>query len=173
MPNLACDKYQGLVIGPDGQTVADPYGMLPTIADYEEWREVADSILNRVEAELTLAFEHHGALPEAIFGPADKVRERWDDMGSAVDQLLDPNSITWGPTIVAMIDIARDAACQIGLVEKYRVDLGDDPADNIPTPVPTNGGTSSGGKGSGKGGKGMGLGLVLLLGLAAWGASRD
>lgn len=173
MPILACDKYQGLVVGPDGQTVADPYGMLPTIADYEEWRTVADNILQRVEAELELAFEHHGAIPDDIFSPADKVRERWDDMGSAVDQLLAPDSITWGPTIVSMVDIARDAACQIGLVEKYRVELGDEPADNIPTPVvPTNGSSSKGSSSKG-GGKGMGLGLVLLLGLAAWGASRD
>ena len=42
-----CDKYQGLVVGPDGQTVADPYGMFPTLADYSEWREVADRILTR------------------------------------------------------------------------------------------------------------------------------
>lgn len=170
MPNLACDKFQGLVIGPDGQTVADPYGMLPTIADYEEWREVADHIITRAEAEQTRAFEEHGAPPEEIWRPLEAVRQRWDEMGSAVDQLLAPDSMTWGPTIVAMVDIARDGACQIGLIEKFRVDLGGMEVDDIPTPIPGNGGTSSS-KGSGKGGKGMGLGLVLLAGL--WAMSRD
>jgi hypothetical protein len=168
MPNLACDKYQGLVIGPDGQTVADPFGMLPTMADYEEWRQVADQIITRAEDQLTRGFEEHGALPEEIFQPVEAVRLRWDEMGSVAAQLLAPDNVLWGSTIVSMVDIARDGACQIGLVEKWRVDLGGMEADDIPTPVvPTNGSSSKGG------GKGMGLGLVLLLGLAAWGMSRD
>lgn len=174
VPNLACDKYQTLVFGPDGQTVADPFGVLPTVADYEEWREVANSILGRAEAQLTLAFEEHGALPEEIYLPVEAVRARWDEMGSALDQLLAPDSILWGQTIVRMVDIARDGACQIGLVEKFRVDLGGMETDDIPTPDPPANGNGSSSKGSSSskgGGKGMGLGLVLLAGL--WAMSRD
>lgn len=171
-----CDKYQGLVVGPDGQTVADPYGILPTIADYEEWHAVVLGIIERAEAERTAAYELYGALPEEIWQPLDLIRERWADMGGAMAQLLSPNAVLWGSTIVKMVEIGRDAACQLGLIEKFRVDLGGEPTDNVPKPpplVPTNGSSSAKGSSSKGGGKGMGLGLVLLLGLAAWGMSRD
>jgi hypothetical protein len=172
-----CDKYQGLVVGPDGQTVADPYGILPTIADYEEWHEVALSIIERAEAERTAAYELFGALPEEIWQPLDLIRERWAAMGGAMAQLLNPNAVLWGSTIVKMVEIARDAACQLGLIEVFRVEIaGGEPTVNVPKPpplVPTNGSSSAKGSSSKGGGKGMGLGLVLLLGLAAWGMSRD
>lgn len=154
-----CDKYQGLVVGPDGQTVTDPFGMLPTLADYEEWRGVALGLIERAEAELQRAFEEHGAPPEEIWQPVEAVRKRWEDMGSALDQSLQLDDMTWGSDIVAMVEIARDAACQIGVVEAFRVELGGEPS-NVPTrPRPRPGGGSSA-KGTGKG---MGLGIVVAL----------
>lgn len=153
-----CEKYQGLVVGPDGQTVTDPFGMLPTLADYEEWRGVADQLIKRADAEVTKFFEEHGAPPEEIWRPVEALRVRWDDMGSAVEQAFQLDDMTWGSDIVAMVEIARDAACQIGVVEAARVELGGEPSE-IPTkPKPKPGGSSA--KGTGKG---MGLGIVVAL----------
>jgi hypothetical protein len=164
-----CDKYQALVVGPDGQTVTDPFGILPTLADYEEWRGVADVLIQRADAEVSTYFEEHGAPPEEIWQPVEALRVRWDNMGTAVEQAFQLDDLTWGSDIVAMVEIARDAACQIGVVEAARVELGGMESD-IPTqPKPSSGGGSSS-KGTGKG---MGLGLVLLVaGLAIFGDRR-
>jgi hypothetical protein len=141
--------------------------MIPTLGDYEEWRAVADVLITRAEAELTRFFEEHGAIPEPWYLPVEAVRNRWDGMGGALQQSLTDPQFTWAPAIVSMVDIAKDGACQIGVVEAERIRLGGEPS-NIPDPPAIPPGSSSKG-----GGKGMGLGLVLLLGLAAWGASRD
>lgn len=164
-----CDKYQGLVRGPDGQTVADPYGMLPTLGDYEEWYEVAGRLLTRAESELKRE--------RALVGPANMdaadvatvaaLRERYSDMGGALWQLIAPDDVTWGPAIVRVVELAREAACQIGVIEARILAQGGSGAV-----VPT-GGVGQG-KSTGKStGKGMGLGLVLALGLVAWFGWRD
>jgi hypothetical protein len=162
-----CDKYQGLVVGPDGQTVADPYGMLPTLADYEEWRGVADNLITRAEAELTRFFEEHGAIPEDIYIPVEAVRARWDEMHNAIGQAFaDFPQVSWGSTIEKMVQIARDGACQIGVVESDRVLLGGEPTDT-PTDVDR---PANGGKGT-KTGKGIG-GLLLILAAAYFAGGR-
>lgn len=162
-----CDKYQGLVVGPDGQTVADPYGFVPTLADYEEWRSVALNLIERAEAELQRNFELHGALMPEDAAPVESLRVRYDALGSTIDQAFSFDDITWGPAIVQMVELARDAACQIGVVEQRIIDDGGDPNDIPAVPKP-----GASGKSSSKGtGKGMGLGLVLLA--VAWWASRD
>lgn len=154
-----CDKYQGLVVGPDGQTVSDPWGMLPTLGDYEDWRGVARGLIDRAEAELTAYFNAHGAVPEEIANPVLALGERWADLGGAVKQAFSNfGAITWSDSIQQMVTLARDAACQLGVVEAERVALGGTEADipTAPKPKPT---------GSGKG-KGLGL-MILLLG-AGW-----
>lgn len=154
-----CDKYQDLVVGPDGQTVTDPFGLLPTMADYEEWRGVADTLIKRADNEVTKFFEEHGAPPEEIWQPVEALRVRWDNMGTGMEQQFTLDDLTWGSDIVAMVEIARDAACQIGVVEAARVELGGEPSD-----IPTQPKRPSGGGSSAKGtGKGMGLGMVLAL----------
>jgi hypothetical protein len=159
-----CDKFQSLVVGPDGQTVTDPYGMIPSWADYEDWRAVTDSILTRAEGEITRWYEEHGAVPEEIYKPVEAVRERWDATGTVVEQLFSPDSLSWGPEIVSMVVIAQDAACQIGEVEFYRVQAGGKPSNVPARPANGNGSSSKGASSSKGGGKGMGLGLVLLVG---------
>lgn len=163
-----CDKYQGLVVGPDGQTVADPYGMLPTLSDYEEWRGVADNLITRAEAELTRYFEEHGAIPEEVYTPVEAVRARWDEMHGAIGQAFaDFPQVGWGSTIEKMVQIARDGACQIGVVEADRVELGGMPTDTPTDTRPANGSTGKGGKT----GKGMG-GLLLILAVAYFAGGR-
>lgn len=163
-----CDKYQGLVVGPDGQTVADPYGMLPTLSDYEEWRGVADNLITRAEAELTRYFEEHGAIPEEVYTPVEAVRARWDEMHGAIGQsFADFPQISWGSTIEKMVQIARDGACQIGVIEAERVELGGFEEPHPSDTRPANGGS---GKGT-KTGKGMG-GLLLILAVAYFAGGR-
>lgn len=159
-----CDKYQGLVRGPDGQTVADPYGMIPTLGDYEEWYEVAGRLVARAEKELK---RERDLVGPANMDPADvatvaALRQSYADMGGALWQLLAPDDVTWGPSIVRVVELAREAACQIGVIEARVV------AQGGSTSVAPTGGLG-GGKGTGKAtGKGMGLGFVVALGLLAW-----
>ena len=165
-----CDKFQYLVVGPDGQTVDDMWGMLPTMGDYEEWRGVAQGLLARAETELTKWFEEHGAIPDEIYLPVEAVRARWDAMGGVVEQSFTDPTFLWSSDITAMVEIAKDAACQIGVVEDYRVKAGGMPTD-LPAKPPRPGvKPGSGVKG---GGKGMGLGLVLLVGAWALFGGRD
>lgn len=164
-----CDKYQGLVVGPDGQTVTDMWGVLPTLGDYEEWRGVAHGLITRAETELTKWFEEHGAIPDDLYLPVEAVRARWDAMGGVLEQSFTDPTFLWSSDITKMVEIAKDAACQIGVVEAERVKLGGTPTD-LPTPrdpMPPGGSSSKGG------GKGMGLGLVLLVGAWALFGGRD
>lgn len=162
-----CDKYQGLVIGPDGQTVADPYGMIPTVADYTEWRHVARTLLDRAEQELLRAFELYGALDPDWDAGTRAAEARWQAMGGWMQQTLNMN-FTWGGSIADMVSVAQAAACEIGVIEARIVAMGGDDSD-IPTP-PVN---TGGGKGGGKAAKGGGIGMVLLLGLVvAFASSR-
>jgi hypothetical protein len=149
-----CDKYQGLVVGPDGQTVADPYGKLATIVDYEEWRAVASNLIDKVEAELQRMFDKYGAPDEETAGPVLSLRERWNELGSAISQSIQTfPEISWAGSIVSMVELAKDAACQIGVVESRIIELGGIPND-YPTPPAR---PASGGKG-----KGTALMLVIL-----------
>lgn len=162
-----CDKYQGLVVGPDGQTVADPYGVLPTLSDYEEWRGVADNLITRAEAEMQLLFEEQGAIAEDVWKPLEAVRLRWDEMHGAIGQAFaDFPQVGWGSTIEKMVQIARDAACQIGVIEAERIEYGGEPQDT-PTMPDRNGN----GGAKAKGGKGMG-GLLLILAAAYFVSER-
>jgi hypothetical protein len=132
--------------------------MLPTLADYEEWRGVADSLITRAEAELQLLFEEYGAPAEEVAQPLLDVRARWDEMHGAIGQAFaDFPQVSWGPTIERMVQIARDGACQIGVIEAERVALGGIPGD---TPTMPDRGGSTTGKGKGLG---LGLGLVIIL----------
>ncbi len=124
-----CEKFQGLVVGPDGQTVADPYGWVPTLADYEEWREVALGIFRRIDKELERE--------KAVTGEADdtvlkSLRARWDDLGTAVTQSFSFN-FTWGPSINKMVTLAQDAACELGQVEARTIAGGGGAASGIPS----------------------------------------
>lgn len=157
-----CDKFQGLVVGPDGQTVQDPWGMLPTLGDYEDWRGVARGLIDRAEAELSAYFEAHGAVPEDLAGPVLGLGERWEALGGAVKQAFQNfGAVTWSDSIQRMVTLARDAACQIGIVEAARIELGGTEAD-IPTPPPSRP------KPTGKGG-GKGKGILVALALIAAG----
>ncbi len=162
-----CDKYQGLVVGPDGQTVADPYGMIATLGDYEEWRAVASNLIARAVAELEREFAETGALDEADAAPVADLETRWANLGGAIAQSFENfPELSWAGPIVKMVELARDAACQIGIIEARTVAKGGDESD-IPEPPPMPPG--SGVKGGGKGG---GLGLLLLLGLVGLGLSE-
>lgn len=164
-----CDKYQGLVYGPDGQTVADPYGMIPTLADYTEWREVARSILERANQQLGQEFEEHGALTEEETDTLGMLNAEWEEMGGWFEKAMADMNWSWGPSINEVVRLAQDAACELGVIEARRVAKGGDWSDDIPTP-PVDGTTTPG---KGKGAKGGGIGLVLLLGLVvAFAASR-
>jgi hypothetical protein len=161
-----CDKYQGLVAGPDGQTVTDPYGLVPTLGDYEEWRGVADQLLTRAEAELQREFETGGALMPEDVAPVEALRDRWNETYNAVAQAFaDFPQISWGPNIDAMVQIASEAACQIGIIEARIVEAGGAPNElpERPAPGPI--------KGGGKSGKGMG-GLLLILAVAYFAGGR-
>lgn len=145
-----CDKYQHLVVGPDGQTVESPWGMIPTAGDYEDWRGVADRIIGQAESALLALFEKNGALLPEVAEPVEALRLRWQQMGGAIADLLKTfPEMTWGPSIASAVELARDAACQLGIVEAQGVKL------DIPQARPATGG--------------KGKGLFLMLGLLAVG----
>ncbi len=153
-----CDKYQGLVVGPDGQTVADPYGMIPTLGDYEEWRGVALALIERAERELDREREL-GLTPTVdSLASVQLQRQTWESMGGALWQSLQEFNLTWGASIRAMVAIAQGAACNIGIIEARIVAGGGNVADDIPTPP-----DPPAGKGSKTGGLGVGLLAVAAL----------
>lgn len=156
-----CDKYQGLVVGPDGQTVSDPFGFVPTLADYEEWRAVTIGIIERAEQELAREVQVRGAVSESEAAAVESLRVRWDAMGNAIVQSFEFN-FTWGPSIVEMVGLAQDAACQLGEVEARIVEAG-----GAESKLPTQPDRPSK-KGAKGGGKGAGLGLVLGIGFALY-----
>ena len=161
-----CEKYQGLVVGPDGQTKADPYGIVPTLGDYEEWRGVAERLLDRAEAELQREFETHGALMPEDAAPLEALRDRFNQTWNAIAQAFaDFPDLGWGDNIQTMVDIAAEAACQLGIIEARIIEAGGEPNDipAKPEPGPT--------KGGGKSGKGMG-GLLLILAVAYFAGGR-
>lgn len=147
-----CDKYQGLVVGPDGQTVADPYGMFPALSDYSEWREVADRILTRAELLLEREAAEFGPLTPSEVDPLEAVRETWNAEGNAFYQSFKEFNWLWGSSISKMVANAQAAACQLGIIEARIVEKGGEAPDDIPTqPEPKQG------KGAKVGGLGVGL----------------
>lgn len=150
-----CDKYQGLVVGPDGQTVADPYGLVPTLGDYEEWRAVVLGLIEQSEAELQREREVRGTVAPDDAAAVEALRVRWDELGNAFVASFDWD-ITWGPDISRMVQLGQDAACQLGIVEARIVAAGG--SEGAPKPAKPR--PSSGGKATGKG---MGVGLVVAL----------
>ncbi len=147
-----CDKYQGLVVGPDGQTVADPYGMFPTLADYSEWREVADRILTRAEDQLAREAKDFGPLAPADVDALEAVRETWNAEGNAYWQAFKEFNWLWGASISKMVVVAQQAACQLGIIEARIVAKGGEAADDVPTQP-----EQKQGKGAKVGGLGVGL----------------
>jgi hypothetical protein len=163
-----CDKYQGLVVGPDGQTAADPYGLIATVGDYEEWRTVADVLIRRAEDELARENAVRGSIEPNAAATVLGLRQQWDDMGGWVAQSFQQMNFSWGPSIVAMVELAKNGACEFGIIEARIIEAGGTGAV-VPT-VPAR--TKGGGKAVGKAG-GKGIGLVVMLGAAAWYFGRD
>jgi len=160
-----CDKYQGLVVGPDGQTASDPYGKLATIADYEEWRAVASNLIDKAETELDRLFQRFGAPDEDTAAPVLNLRQRWEQLGSAISQSFQTfPEIGWAGSVVNMVELAKDAACQIGVVEARIIELGGIPSDY---PTPTKPKKSGGSKGGGF------LLLAVLFGAGYFLGDRD
>ncbi len=129
-----CEKYQGLVVGPDGQTVADPFGIIPTLGDYEEWRAVTATIITRVERELVREQQVTGVIDSTNAAMVANLSVRWEAMGSAIVQSFDFN-FTWAPAIVEMVDLARDAACLLGEVEARVIAAGGGASSTPAAPV--------------------------------------
>lgn len=146
-----CQKYQYLVRGPDGQTVADPYGMVPTLGDLEEWKTVVSSILRRVRQELERGGD---SVPGNLRQRYEGIAARADDLPSAWS--FDLNT-TYGPAIVEAVKVAQDAACLLGQVEQAIVDAGGEAMDEPTKPVGANG----------KKNGGLGVGALGWLAAAA------
>lgn len=153
-----CDRYQPWVRTSSGQSPADPYGLVPTSADYGEWLDVADLFIVLVEDNVDV----YQTLAGATEWPAVAValREQYDNLGNRYT--------TWpsGDLIRIAAALAVDAACKLGQLEDAIIQHGGEAAipfkHQAKPPAPTPGVLDQAGETAGN------LLNILLLGGLIW-----
>lgn len=119
-----CERYSAHVVTPSGMTAKDPMGVLSTVYDYQEWRNLAWSMLEILSG---LIDRHQAVLgasswPEAYLSLAAD----WEALPTVYDVFGIPAApgATDSDTI-AMKNLAVQATCNIGEVEQELVDAGE------------------------------------------------
>lgn len=181
---MACgQKYAAMLRTKDGATPSDPWGLVPTAWDYNDWWEIAHDIGREVMKrwEWVLSIEDklsklrdaglpvpvEGAYPErdALLFMLQQFTERLDKLRHVALQSIVPDGITWEQSILTAVSVGQEGACLLEMMDAAAVYY---KRPSLPTVGGGHSGPGGGGDDKPEGGIGGILATVGLLGGALY-----